>query len=78
LISRGSEKADYYMQEYPEMVGSEVDSARRVRALRARKKNESVTMKRSCNDAVTEGNAIETTCNTEKEIEKDKDKESDT
>ena len=77
LISRGSDEADYFMQEYPEMVGSEVDSARRVRALRARKKNESVTMKRSCNDVVTEGNAIETTCNTEKEIEKDKDKESD-
>ena len=54
-----------------------MDSTRRVRALRARKKQESVTMKRSCNAAVTEGNAIETTCNTEKEIEIDKEKESD-
>ena len=77
LISRGSKEADYYMQEYPDMVGSEVDSARRVRAMRARRKQESVTMKRSCNDAVTEGNAIETTCNTEKEIEIDKEKESE-
>ena len=77
LITRGGEKDDYFMQEYPEMVGSEVDSTRRVRALRARKKQESVTMKRSCNAAVTEGNAIETTCNTEKEIEIDKEKESD-
>ena len=78
LITRGSDAADYYCPEFAEMVGSESDSARRVRALRARKKQGSVTMKRLCNADETEGNAPVTAGNTEKDKETEKDTDKDT
>ena len=75
LITKGGDEADYYMREYPEMVGSEADSARRVRAMRARRRQESVTLQHPCNADETTRNALVTSCNTEEE--EDKEKESD-
>ena len=77
LISRGSEEADYYMQEYPDMVGSEADSTRRSRALRERRKRENVALQQKCNTDATHGNGCATKCNTEKEKDKETDIESD-
>lgn len=77
LISRGSEEADYYMQEYPDMVGSEADSTRRSRALRERRKQENVALQRKCNADATHCNVLATKCNTEEEEEKETEKESD-
>ena len=79
LITRGGDEADYYMQEFPDMVGSEADSTRRSRALRERKKQGSVALQHKCNADATPRNVLATNCNTEKEIEKDKEteKESD-
>lgn len=75
LISRGSDEADYYMKEYPDMVGSEADSTRRSRALRERRKQENVALQRLCNADATHRNALATKCNTEKEIDKEKESE---
>jgi len=77
LISRGGEEADYYMQEYPDMVGSEADSTRRSRALRERRKKENVALQQKCNADATLSNELATSCNTEEEKDKETDKESD-
>jgi len=79
LITRGCNERDYFMKEYPELVGSEADSTRRSRALRARRKEQSVALQQKCNTIATSGNAAAAKCNTEididKEIEKDKESE---
>ena len=77
LITRGGEEDDYFMQEYPEMVGSETASTRRSRALREKRKQKNVALQHDRNADAAGGNALATNCNTEKEIEIDKEKESD-
>lgn len=62
-----------YMQEIDKMVGSECDSAERVRRLRA--ENERKLLQ--CNADVTECNTPVTKCNIEKEIELDKESDKD-
>ena len=82
LITRGGSDADFFCREFPDLVGSEADSTRRSRALRARRKQESVALQHECNTEETPCNAVETTgsttatkCSTEKEKEKETDSE---
>lgn len=60
-----------YTPEVMACVGSECDSAERVRNFRKKE------VMLQCNDNVTESNARVTACNTEKEIDKDIDKDID-
>ena len=77
LITRGGGAADFYMKEYPEMVGSEAASTRRSRELRTRRKQTSVALQQNCNAGATLSNVSATKCNIDidKDIDIDIDKE---
>lgn len=62
------DETEYKLTEVPLLIGSEGDSAERVRRHREKKAL-------LCNNDVTERNAIETNCNTEIDIEKEKETE---
>jgi predicted phage replisome organizer len=61
-----------YMTALQRLIGSESDSAERVRRHRELKNDRKLLQ---CNAAVTSGNALETSCNTEIEIEIDIERE---
>ena len=72
LIEVGAEDRNLMMTDFQSMVGSETDSARRVRKCRENKRKiESVTMKHFGNGQ----KCGETECNGEKEIEKETESE---
>ena len=78
LIEVGVTDGDLYLKELPAMVGSETDSAGRMRRSRDRKKESgSVTLLHPGDASVTAGDTSVTACCTDKEIEKDKEKEID-
>lgn len=69
LLNQETE-TDYLLCEVPYLIGSECDSAERVRRLRSKKALQ-------CNDDVTNCNDGVTKCNTEKEKEREKERELD-
>ena len=82
LLERGSGDWEICMTKLPEMIGSESNSAHRVRAFRERQalaeKEEGVTLKLPGNTTVTDVKRNVTNGNTEKEIEKKKETEIET
>lgn len=73
-------QGEYVLLEAVKCIGSEVDSAERVRRFRERKKSAEALPQPESIEKALHGNACVTTCNTEieKEIEKEKDKDSET
>lgn len=62
------------LTQMAELIGSETESAKRVRKFRELKKNEIPPLPLHCNADVTQAKRL---CNTEKEIEKEKESESE-
>lgn len=69
-LIKQQDEHDYILTEVPYLIGSEGESAERVRRYRDKKALQ-------CNEQVTPSNGIETKCNTEIEIEKEIDIEKD-
>lgn len=69
--------SEYVLPEAVKCIGSEVDSAERVRRFRERKKAEALPQPESIAKTLHSNIGV-TSCNTEIELEKEKDKDSDT
>lgn len=74
LMESSEDGKEYFLTYVPKCIGSEGASARRMRELRARQKEEKASL---CDSAVTPTLALVTNSDTEIEIEKEIDKEKD-